>query len=47
MDKIADVASGIVLVALVTTVVAHKNSAQVVSSIGGAFAGGIRAAMGK
>jgi hypothetical protein len=40
------VASAIVLVAMVTTIVSHKNSAKVVTAVGNAFAGGIRAAMG-
>lgn len=47
MDRIADIAMAIVGVALVTTIVAHKNSAEVVSSVGRAFSSSIRAATGK
>lgn len=47
MDRIADVAGAIVMVALATTLVAHPNTAQVVNSVGKAFSDSIRAAMGK
>lgn len=47
MDKIADVMSLIVLVALATTLVAHKNTAADINALGGAFSGAIRAATGK
>lgn len=46
-DRIANVVGSIVTVALVTTVVTHPASAQVIRAMGGAFAGSIRAAMGR
>lgn len=47
IDRIASIFGAIVTVALVTTVVAHRNTARVVNSLGRAFSGSIRAAMGK
>jgi len=47
MDKWADIVGGIVLVAMVTTIVAHKNTSQDVSALGTAFSGSIRAALGE
>lgn len=47
MDRIANIAGAIITVALVTTVVAHRNTANVVNALGRAFSGSIRAAMGK
>lgn len=46
-DRIADIAGAIVMVALVTTLVAHANTAKVVAAVGNAFSGSLRAAMGK
>jgi hypothetical protein len=46
-DNIFDVLGGIVLVALVTTVVTNKNSATVITSAGNAFARSVSAALGK
>lgn len=46
MDKIANIAGLIVIVALVTTVVGHKNSAGVIKAIGSAFSSSIEAATG-
>lgn len=45
-DRLFNVLGSIVMVALVTTVVAHPQSANVIRSMGGAFAGSIRAAQG-
>lgn len=45
-DKVFNVLGAIVTVALVTTIVSRPNSAAVINSMGGAFAGGIRAALG-
>jgi hypothetical protein len=45
-DRLFSIGGAIVTVALVTTIVAHRNSAAVINSIGQAFAGSIRAAMG-
>lgn len=47
MDKIADVAGGIVLVALATTLVASPNTARQITALGNAFSGSIRAALGR
>lgn len=46
-DTIFDVMGGIVLVALCTSLVTSKNTASIVSAGGNAFAGSIRAALGK
>lgn len=46
-DRVFDVAIAIVAVAMVTTIVAHRNSAQVVTAVGRAFSNSIRAATGK
>lgn len=46
-DKIANVLGAIVTVALVTTIVASPNTAQVVRAFGDAFGGSLRAAMGR
>jgi hypothetical protein len=46
MDKIVDVMGMIVGVALVTTIVAHPQSANVVKAFGGAFSSSITAATG-
>lgn len=46
-DKIANVAAGIITVALVTTVVSRPNSARVISAVGKAFSGSLRVAMGR
>lgn len=47
MNKWADVASSIVMVALITTLVAHKETSSAINAAGNAFANSIRAAMGK
>lgn len=46
-DRIANVLGAIVTVALVTTVVARPQSAQVIRALGEAFSGSIRAALGQ
>jgi hypothetical protein len=46
-DRLFNVLSAIVTVALVTTIVSRPTSAQVIRSMGDAFAGSIRAALGK
>lgn len=46
MDKIVDVMGLIVGVALVTTVVAHPQSANVIKSFGSAFSSSILASQG-
>lgn len=45
-DRIFNVASLIVTVALVTTIVTHPASADIIKGFGDAFAGSIRAALG-
>jgi hypothetical protein len=40
-------AGAIVTVALVTTLVSHKESAKVIGAVGSAFAGALRAAQGR
>lgn len=46
-DRFANIAASIVTVALVTTVVSRPNSAKVIRAMGDAFAGSIRAAIGR
>lgn len=46
MDKLFNVMGSIVTVALVTTVVAHPASSQVIQALGNAFIGSIKAAEG-
>lgn len=46
MSKVADIAAAIVMVALVTTLVSHKNTVHVVNAFGSAFANSLRAAQG-
>lgn len=46
-DDVFDVAGGIVLVALATTIVSQQNTARVVTAFGNAFQGSIRAALGR
>lgn len=45
--SIIDVAAAIVTVAMVTAIVSSGNSANIVSSVGNAFSGSIRAALGR
>lgn len=47
MDKVSDIALAIVGVAMITTLVAHKNSARVITSVGRAFSSSIKAATGQ
>lgn len=47
MQRWADVAAGIVAVALATTLVAHRNTANIVSETGKAFSRALLAAQGK
>jgi hypothetical protein len=46
-DKLFNVLGSIVTVALVTTIVSRPTSATVIRSMGDAFSGAIRAALGK
>lgn len=45
-DKALSIGTAIVAVAAITTVVAHKNSAKVITAIGKSFSSSLRAAMG-
>jgi hypothetical protein len=47
MHQVADVLGAIVVVALVTTLVAHPHTAAVVKSFGDSFATSLRAAQGR
>ena len=46
-DKLFNLLGSIVTVAIITTVVTNRNSAEVIKAFGAAFAGSIRAAQGK
>lgn len=46
-DKFFNVAGSIVTVALVTTIVTHPNSANVILAMGKAFANSINSALGR
>lgn len=45
-SNLFDVMGGIVLVALVTTIVTSRNTAKQITAAGGAFAGSLQAALG-
>jgi NAD(P)H-dependent flavin oxidoreductase YrpB (nitropropane dioxygenase family) len=45
MDRIADIFAGITMVALVTTIVAHRNTSKVIAAGGQAYANALSAAM--
>lgn len=45
MDRVFDIVAGITAVAMVTTIVAHKNTSKVISSLGDAYSQSLRAAM--
>jgi hypothetical protein len=47
LDKMFNVLGFIVGVAAITTIVSHPQSASVITSLGNAFSGSIRAALGK
>lgn len=47
MDRIADIFAGLTMVALVTTIVSHRNTARVITAVGGAYANAVTAAMGR
>lgn len=47
MDRVADIIAGITLVALVTTIVSHRNTSRVIASLGRAYSESLRAAMGR
>lgn len=45
-DRLFNVVGALITVALVTTIVSRPNSANVIRSLGSAFTGAVRAAMG-
>lgn len=45
MDRVFDVIAGITAVAMVTTIVAHKSTANVIKSAGKAYSEALNAAM--
>ena len=47
MDRVSDIALAIVAVAMITTIVGHKNSAKVITAVGNSFSSSIRAATGR
>jgi hypothetical protein len=47
MDRVADIIAGITTVALVTTLVSHRNTARIVTAVGNAYGGALKAAMGQ
>lgn len=47
LNSIANILGGIVTVALVTTIVASPNTANIIRAFGASFSGSIRAAMGR
>lgn len=47
LDRVFNVAGAIVGVALATVLVASPNTARIVTSVGNAFSGSLRAAMGR
>jgi hypothetical protein len=46
LEGIFDIASMIVVLAIITTIVAHPESKKVISAIGDAFQGSLKVAMG-
>lgn len=46
-DKVFNLLGAIVTVALITVIVSNRNTSNVISASGNAFAGSLRAAMGK
>jgi hypothetical protein len=47
MDRVADIVAGITTVALVTTLVSHRNTQRIITAVGEAYSGALRAAMGR
>lgn len=45
-DRLFNLLGAIVVVALVTTIVSHRNTARVVNALGGTFVSSLRAAQG-
>jgi hypothetical protein len=47
MDRVANIIAGITTVALVTTIVGHRNTSKVIAAVGNAYSESLRAAMGR
>lgn len=47
MDRVADIIAGITAIAMVTTIVAHKNTSNVIKAVGKAYSEALQASMGK
>lgn len=47
MNQITDLAAAIVTLAIITTLVSNKETADIVNAVGKAFSGSLRAAMGR
>jgi len=47
LSRLFDILGLIVVAAIITTLVAHKNTANVISATGGTFIGALRAAQGR
>lgn len=45
-DRVFDIIGGITTVALVTTILMHKNTSVIIAKLGSAYSDSIRAAMG-
>lgn len=47
MDRVFDIAGLIVVAAIITTIVAHRNTAADINALGNAFSNSIKAATGR
>jgi hypothetical protein len=47
MERIFDIGVLIVVVAIIIAIVTHEQSAKIITALGNAFSGSIRAALGK
>lgn len=47
MERIANIIAGITTLAIITTLVSHRNTATIISAVGNAYSRSLRAAMGK
>lgn len=46
MDRVMDIFAGLAAIAMVTTIVSHKNTASIIKSTGQAYSNALGAAMG-
>lgn len=47
MDRVMDIFAGLAAIAMVTTIVSHKNTANIIKATGSSYAGALQAAMGQ